>query len=79
MSSKSIKYVVSKNGKKVLEGVMSKNVRTNKPVLDIARQALAQKLDGKKASLHRITIFRGEAKAGEWTCSPLKAKKKKAA
>lgn len=78
-SQKAIKYVVMKNSKKVLEGTMSKNVRTNKPVLDAARQALAIKLGDKKPSVHRITVFRGEEKSGEWSCNPAKLKKKKAA
>ena len=75
--SKSIKYVAMKGNKKIAEG-STKNFKTNKPVLDIARKALAEKLNGKH-SLCRVTIIRDGEKAGEWTCSPLKSKKKKAA
>lgn len=77
MSSKEVKYVAMQGKKKILEG-STKNFRTNKQVLDIARKALSEKLHGKH-SLCRITIVRDGEKAGEWTCSPLKSKKKKAA
>lgn len=76
--SKGIKFVAMQ-GKKVIAEGSTKNFRTNKPVLDIARKALAEKLEGKKSTLCRVSIIRDGEKAGEWTCSPLKSKKKKAA
>ncbi len=77
-SNKGIEYVIStKSGKKVLEGKMAKKVRTNKPVIDFAKKALAQKLGAKKPSLHRVKVLRDGEKVGEWTIAP--AKKKKAA
>lgn len=67
--SKVIKYVAMQGKKKVLEG-STKNFKTNKPVLDIARKALSEKLNEK--ALVRIIIFRDEKKAGEWACHPAK-------
>lgn len=79
--SKKIEVIIRKGKAKkmafVVNPMQAKNAKTDKDVLVIARNALAEKLKAK--GQHRVEVRRGGEKRGEWTVVPKLAKKKKAA
>ncbi len=79
--SKKIEVIIRKGKSKklafVVNPMQAKIAKTDKSVLVIARNALAEKLKAK--GQHRVEIRRGGEKCGEWTVVPRLAKKKKAA
>lgn len=77
--SKKIEVIIRKGKVKKLAFTLNpmQKAKTDKDVLVIARNALAEKLKAK--GQFRAEIRRGGEKAGEWTIVPRLAKKKKVA